>query len=254
MSLNGRVFVTPDEVHKLKEATIGVICKGKCGGTGSLVSKNVIADCECLTEFRLRLDYLCAGIPKKYWNFTFDDLLPAFTKANTLALKLITNYIQRISEMISNGVGLYIQGKSGLAKSALASCILKEAKILGCDCYCIRMSQLTKLVFESLEDPDKRNMLKWLKDDVQLLVIDEIDKDYRVQNIDGFAGNQINEFFGDVYNSQKALIVTSNLAKKDLSKVHALNVVDRLSELVDVVLVGESYRNQGDALKKIMEE
>jgi DNA replication protein DnaC len=254
MSVNGRVFVTSDDIRKIKEATIGVVCKNKCGGTGSIVSKNVIRDCECLLEFQAQLAYLCAGIPKKYWNFTFDDLLPAFQKSNTIALKIISNYFERIPEMIFDGVGLYIQGKSGLAKSALASLILKEAKLLTYDCYCIRMSQLTKLVFESLNDPDKRDMLKWLKDDVQLLVIDEIDKDYRIQSTDGFAGNQINEFFGDVYNSKKALIVTSNLSKKDLSKVHALNVVDRLSELVDVVLVGESYRNQEDALKKIIGE
>ena len=156
--------------------------------------------------------------------------------------------------MIDQGVGLYLQGKSGLAKSALAFYMLREAQLQDYECYCIRMSQLTKTVFESLEDPSKREFLRWLKSGVQLLCIDEIDKDYKISSTDGFAGNQINEFFGDIYNSRKAIIVTSNLSKKDLLTVHAPNVVDRLSELADVVFVGESYRKPDAAITKILSE
>jgi DNA replication protein DnaC len=254
MPHSARMFVTPDDVKRLKDQVIGKLCAGKCEGTGTLLFDKVFHDCDCLIEFRKQLEFACASIPRKYWNFTLQDLLPAFCTSNEIALKLVEGYIHKIGDMVEQGVGLYIQGKSGLAKSAIASYILKEAQLKGYECYCIRMSQLTKTIFESLDEVEKRSLLKWIKDSVQLLLIDEVDKDYRVQNVEGFAGNQINEFFGDIYNSRKALIVTSNLSKKDLSKVHALNVVDRLSELADIVLVGDSYRKPNDALEKILGE
>ena len=253
MSHSGRIFVSSEEIKRLKDQVIGKICGGKCE-QGALLVNKVFQDCECLIEFKKQFKFVCASIPRKYWNFTLDDLLPAFVSSNNDALSLVKGYLEKVEEMVEQGVGLYIQGKSGLAKSAIASYILKEAQLKGYECYCIRMSQLTKTVFESLDEPEKRDLLKWMKDRVQLLLIDEIDKDYKVQNVEGFAGNQINEFFGDVYNSRKALIVTSNLSKKDLSKVHALNVVDRLSELADIVLVGESYRKPNAAFEKILGE
>jgi DNA replication protein DnaC len=255
MSHSGRIFVTSDDVKRLKDQIIGKFCGGKCEKRdGAVLVNRVFQDCECLIEFRKQHRFMCAGIPKKYWDFTLDDLLPTFHSSNEVALQLVQRYVEKVGEMIDSGVGLYIQGKSGLAKSAIASYILKEAQLKDYECYCIRMSQLTKTIFESLDEYDKRDLLKWIKDSVQLLLIDEVDKDYKVQNVEGFAGNQINEFFGDIYNSRKALIVTSNLSKQDLSKVHALNVVDRLSELADIVLVGESYRKPDAAFEKILGE
>jgi DNA replication protein DnaC len=194
-----------------------------------------------------------AGVSKKYWEFEIEHLLDKYRQQNSKALSILQKYMEKIETMTAEGVGLYIQGTAGLAKSALGSLILRQALQKGIECYCIRMSQLTKLLFDALKDEESRNKLTWLYTDVQLLMVDEIEKDYKMSDTTTFSGTQVNEFFGEIYNRQKSLIVTSGNPKKGLRNIHADNVIDRLEELVDVHLIGESYRKQSESLKKILD-
>jgi DNA replication protein DnaC len=115
------------------------------------------------------------------------------------------------------------------------------------------MSHLTKLVFESIKDPLAKDKLEWLKRDVKLLVVDEIEKDYKISDGQSFSGVNISDIFDEFYETKKCLIVTSNVPKEELDKVHSKNVVDRLRELVDIPLVGESYRGTVDKRAIILE-
>lgn len=252
--MTGREFLTSEEITATRLQTIGKICNNSCEGSGAILSNGTFLDCSCVKEFHRRISYLSSGIPKKYWEFTPEDLLEKFVSANKIPLEIVYRYISQIPEMVSQGIGMFIQGKSGLAKSALGYYILKEALKHNVECFAIRMSELTHLIFDSLKNEESRDKLRWIRLDVGLLLIDEIDKDYKISDSSTFSGTQVNEFFGDIYNQQKSVLVTSNLSKKDLSRVHALNVVDRLSELVDIVFVGESYRKPEAALCKILGE
>ena len=92
MSHSGRMFISPDEVKRLKDQVVGKICGGKCE-QGALLINKVFQDCECLIEFKKQFKFVCASIPRKYWNFTLDDLLPAFVSSNDTALSLVQGYI-----------------------------------------------------------------------------------------------------------------------------------------------------------------
>ena len=245
-------FLTKDDSSSTRKACIGVVCKNICDETGTTFDGNVFSNCICVDEFNKRVQLIGAGIPRRYWKFSFDDLLSKFKERNTRSLNLLIEYCNCIKIMVEGGSGLYIQGREGLAKSALAFFILRNALAEGLICYSIRMSQITKLIFESLSSSEKKEQLDWIRNEVQLLFIDEIEKDYKISDPTSFSGTHVSEFFGDIYDRQIAIIVTSNVPRKELTKVQSISVVDRLSELVEVTLLGDSFRSQNAALEKIV--
>ncbi len=246
-------LITKDQVDELKKSLFGKVCSNRCNGEGNYLENGTFVECTCNKEFQWRVKLIKANISEKYWDFTFRNLLKKFLDDNEFALLIIKKYCENIEKMIEEGIGLFIQGPKGLAKTALSSYILKEALKKDFSVYSIRMSHLTKLLIESFKDSSKAELLKWIKEEVKLLLIDEIEKDFRVGEINSFTGTHINEFFDDIYNKKKSLLVTSNITKAKLKTVHAENVVDRFEELGDVILIGESYRRQSDVLQKIME-
>jgi len=254
MTFNKQFFLsTPEEIQNLKLSIIGQYCKGKCEGKGALLEGGIFIDCECEKEFERRLRLVHSNIPKKYWDFNLTNLASEYSKNNKIPLKIIQNYISKLEEMVEKGIGLYIQGSHGLAKTALSYYILKEGIQKDIVCYAISMSQLTKLLFD-IRSEDSRSRVDWIKNDVDLLVIEEIEKEYNVEQSTTFLGSLVNDFFRVLYDNKKALIINSNLSKQALkeSKVHASNVTDRFEELVDIILVGNSYRKQDESLKQIL--
>jgi DNA replication protein DnaC len=249
--------ITKEQVQELRESTIGIFCDNKCKGTGVIVEKQSkgvrFNDCACVKEFVWKSKLLSSNIPQKHWDFSFRALLKKFIEENNGSLALIKGYIDQIDKMIKEGVGLYIQGTYGLAKTALSSYIGKEFLKKDRNVYFIRMSQLTKLLFDSITIIEAKQKLNYIRKDVVLLIVDEIEKDYKIDDVKSFSGVYISDIFDDFYESKKCLIVTSNIMKSELSKVHSNNVVDRLQELVDIPLVGESYRGKVDKRSLILE-
>lgn len=244
-------FLTSQDVTNLL-AECELLCNHSCKSQGFFLEKNVIKDCICRIEFKRRVKLIAANIPKKHQDFSFEVLSTKFQADNFRALEIMTKYRDKIDSMIEKGIGLYIQGQVGLAKSALSYSILQYAAERGIVCYATRMSKITYLTFQALSDSSARDQMEWILNDVKLLFIDEIEKDFKVGNTQEFSGTRVNEFFSSLYDSKKSLIITSNLPKNDLRQVHADNVVDRFQELADVILVGESFRKANTAIKEIL--
>jgi DNA replication protein DnaC len=245
-------IITKERVEAIKTSILGKFCNGVCNSTGVIFDGESFQDCTCVKEFNRVIKLSKAGIPKKHWEFDLRNLTSPFVEENKVSLGILKMYCKKIIKMTDEGVGIFLQGESGLAKSALAYYILKEAIKQNILCYSIRMSHLSELLVNSLRNENDLDVVNWLKNDVKLLLIDEIEKDYKIDNPNSFMGSQVNTFFSDIYDMQKSLIVTSNIPKKNLKQVHASNVADRLHELVDVILVGESYRKPGEFLNRIM--
>lgn len=254
MTLHRQSFlITPEEVTEIKESTLGKSCKNKCMGKGTFLKEGQFVNCTCVEDFEKRLRLIQANIPKKYWDFDFRNLKKEYSESNKIPLKIIKSYTEKIREMVDKGIGLYIQGTHGLAKTALSYYILKEAIKQDMICYSISMSQLTKIFYDIRLDECKER-IEWIKKHVELLVIEEIEKDYNIEQSTSYIGSSVNDFFRSLYDSKKSLIINSNMSKKALreSKIHASNIVDRFEELVDIVLTGNSFRNQNENLKQII--
>lgn len=242
-----------DDIEILKNTIIGKVCNNTCSGKGAILKDGAFIDCICVEDFKRKVKFSQAGIPKKYWDFDLRNLTKEFMDSNKISLNILKKYSSKIKEMTENGVGLYIQGDFGLAKTALSYYVLKEGLKSNLICYAISMSHLTKILY-NISAEENMEKIERIKSKVNLLVIEEIEKDYNIDKSTSYLGSLVNDFFRALYDNKKSIIINSNLSKKALrdAEIHASNLVDRFEELVDVILVGKSFRKQNENLKLII--
>lgn len=248
--MNHQILLMDKEVvQEIRDVTLGILCGNVCNGAGSMVVDGYISNCMCLVEFTRRTRYVSAGIPEKYWEFTYDNLLPEFKDTNKEILQILKMYGIKLHEMVLAGHGLYIQGASGLAKSALSALTAKDAVSKGIVTYFTSMSQLTKLIMGANTSETDKLKLKWLVKRVKLLIVDEIDKDHNISNAQAYAGSHVNDFFRTMYEKKRTMIITSNVPRDELvkSNIQSGNLVDRFEELLPITITGKSFRQPPSA-------
>lgn len=219
---------------------------------GIVVTQGRLVDCECIEEFRSLRKLTEANIPRRYWEFDLKYLTKKFTEGNQQSIGVIKLYKDNIDTNIAQGNWLYIQGESGLAKSAMASMLLRLAIQRGHRGYMVRLSQLTEIPFLSYDHAEYRELLEFLRNDAELIVVEEMDKDYGVKDSSSAAGSKIAEFFGNWYDRKASVIMTSNIPKTSLVTIHSPSVVDRVNEAIDIILVGDSFRSHTETEKRLI--
>jgi len=220
----------------------------KCNGTRVVLRKTsngiVFDDCSCVAqdawEYKLKL----SNVPEKYRNFKLHDLSDDFLDENEEFINIVLDYMEHLPTRIKEGKGLFFQSDPGLAKSSLAALIVKRALEFNFTCYMGRMSRYISFKFEALRNPEIKDFIDKLVLDVDLLVIEEIEKVYMVGDADAMTEILVSEFFGELYDNKKPLIITSNLPRGDLGKLPS-HLLDRFDEMItDIVFVGESFRKK----------
>ena len=249
-------WVSEQEVARLREQLIGKFCDNRCQGAGAFVEYRDgmahIIDCSCAKEFIRIIRLMDAGISRRYWDFSIDDLTPTFVEENAVAVAIVRRYINNISTAIGEGVGIYFCGGKGVAKTALSCLILRAALDAGLKGCMLPVSQLTALIRDAIDSREKKERLEWIRDEAQIIFIDEIDKDFISGDTSSFTGTYVNDFFRHTYDRMATLIVTSNIDRNRLVGKQASNVVDRLNELIEIPLVGTSFRTSTKAEKVIL--
>jgi len=246
-----RIWLKPDVVNGIRSEIIGHNCK--CDGSGGIFKDGSIQDCICMKKFKWTIKMLNAGIPKRYWEFDLKkDLTKKFKEENEKSVKILTRYGEDVKLMIQQGVGLYIEGAKGIAKSASAYWILKEALKHDIICYATRMSTISDLLRGTIDNKDSEDIISWMEEKVELLMIDEIEKDNKASDLKSMTGTWVNEFFSNLYNRNVSLLIVSNVSSKLLEGSQAQNIVDRFKELIQVVMIGDSYRSATKAEKLLL--
>lgn len=235
-------YVTDSAVSLLASSLIGKICSNRCNGTGAYIEDGRFKDCACVTEFKWRVRLIGANIPRISWDWTLDKVLPAWKKKNVFGLQIIRRYIDNLDEVAKIGGGLFIQGASGTGKSIIASIILQEVLKKDYTGYYITMSDLTRLVVDSMFKEEEQERFLWIKNKAKFLVIDELDKMLALKDKERASNIYLSDLFTYLYDRAVCLIAVSDVPKRNLHNVYAENIRDKFSSLVDVVLHGESFR------------
>ena len=220
------------------------LCSGKRVLPKVVATGIIFEDCPCVAKDSWTYKLDMSNVAEKYRDFEISQLSAQFRKDNKDDLNLVFEYINDLAVNIKGGRGLFFQSDPGLAKSSLAVYIVKKAISLGFSCYTGRMSRYMSLKFSALRDPDAKELVDRLIYDTNLLVVEEIEKVFMSGNNDAMTEILVSEFFGELYDQKKALIVTSNLPRKGLGKLPS-HILDRFDEMItDIVFVGESFRHK----------
>lgn len=213
------------------------ICRGKGFSVKVENEERIFEDCECVKKIRTRLAYIEANIPLRHISWNMDQLTEEFRKTNATPLGHIEEYIKNLEENIDKGNSFWLSSAPGQAKSSIIGHLVKTAVDQGHRCYFGRASELHSKKFDALSDPAARRFIDFIVDEVDLLVIEEIDKIYLKDDL-SMNNKLFFDLISDLYDSNKALIITSNEMKSAVLKRFPNFIADRFGEVNNYFFAG----------------
>jgi DNA replication protein DnaC len=223
---------------------------GVCDGSGWILGpEDVARPCEC-REQRLkrgRVRGIASVIPPRYRGVSFDrppvsDMARDFQARG--AVEEIRRYIDSLGENLAAGTGVWLYGNAGTGKTTLAMLVSKMALETG---HSVAIYSLPKLLarirrtFES--EPGGDSYLSFFErlTSVDLLHIDDLGAEKRSD----WVLEQLYALVNERYESQRSILVTTNLDEPELKEQIGHRTVSRLVEMCGgymIPLHGEDRR------------
>ena len=220
---------------------------GICDGSGFVIDEaaNAAADCRCRAGriASARTSVLAGRIPRRYEGVSFDRP-PVSDIARTAPDQIasVRRYVQRISENLDGGRGLWLQGDVGTGKTTLAMLVSKAALAGGRSVAIYSLPRLLNLLREAMDSEEgKLDFLDRLTD-VDLLHIDDLGAEYRTD----WVLEQLYSIVNARYEAKRAIVATTNLMPDELSERLGARTVSRLVEICGdlIPLFGADMRRE----------
>ena len=232
-----------EEIQKRRASILGVVCGNSCHGNGNILVPGIGFEvCSCMKQYKREARYLHAGIPPKYWDFTFDELVPEFCAQNARTLDIIKAFINTVDIQVRNNQGFFLYGERGLAKTGLCCLVLKAAIDRDLKAAFVDVPAFMGRYYNTFGNSAERdvllNDLAWLKNETDIMVVDSVDNLYqRSDKSTTWGGHQLTEFYNTVvYNTKKSVLLTSNISQEKLYTKLPMDIEDRISELAELRL------------------
>jgi DNA replication protein DnaC len=218
---------------------------GVCDGSGFLIDEetNTATDCECRAGriAAARTRHLEGRIPRRYRGVSFER--PPISDLARVApeqIQKVRRYTRDIDAGLDAGRGLWIVGDVGTGKTSLAMLVSKTAIDTGRSVAIYSLPRLLNLLRESLESPGGLIDLLDRLAAVDLLHIDDLG----AENQTDWVLEQLYSIVNSRYESERAIVTTSNLMPEELSERLGARTVSRLEEICGepIPLFGEDRR------------
>ena len=220
---------------------------GLCDGSGFLVDEatNTASDCGCRAGriATARTRSLAGRIPRRYQGVSFER--PPVSDIARIApdqIQSVRRYVRDISKNLDTGKGLWIQGDVGTGKTTLAMLVSKAALDAGRSVAIYSLPRLLNLLRESMDsEQGKLDFLDRLTA-VDLLHIDDLGAENRTD----WVLEQLYSIVNARYESERAIVATTNLMPDELSERLGSRTVSRLVEICGdlIPLFGEDKRRE----------
>ncbi len=205
---------------------------GRCDGSGFLIDEasNTARDCECRAAriAGARTRSLKGRIPSRYRGVSFERP-PVSDIARTAPdqVRAIRRYAKGIDENLGCGRGLWIQGDVGTGKTTLAMLVSKAALDAGHSVAIYSLPRLLNLLRESMGS--EGGMLDFMDrlGAVDLLHIDDLG----AENQTDWVLEQLYSIVNARYESERAIVATTNLMPDELDERLGPRTVSRLVEI-----------------------
>jgi DNA replication protein DnaC len=218
---------------------------GICDGSGFLIDEqtNTASDCDCRAAriAAARTRSLEGRIPRRYRGVSFDR--PPISDLARVApeqIQKVRRYTRSIDQGLDAGRGLWMVGDVGTGKTSLAMLVSKTAIDAGRSVAIYSLPRLLNLLRESLDSPGGLIDLLDRLAAVDLLHVDDLG----AENQTDWVLEQLYSIVNARYESERAIITTSNLMPEELSERLGARTVSRLEEICGepIPLFGEDRR------------
>lgn len=197
------MFQKMDEIL-LRELKAKVDKCPKCSGTNLA--------CTCYQEYYHGLAKIRANIPVKYRDFTLSHIdHPESQKL----VKRVTKYMENLQKHRKKGIGLYLYGNPGTAKTVLGCIVLMNALRRKYTCYFTNADHYLELSVTRKDDAEAREIVKQLSN-TDFLLIDDLGREYRDKG--GFVESHLDELLRNRADNLLPTLITTNKKQDDLAQ------------------------------------
>lgn len=187
--------------------------------------------------------YSVAGIPKRYYDMSFEYLKQygTFPKENAEAYRIVNEYRKNIEQNLSAGKGLILRGPAGTGKTSLGVCLLKEALAIGKGCLMISMPNLLDNML-TLSKGDSVAFMSYKQKlrNIPLLLLDDFGAEYSKSE---WVAAKVESIIIDRYNRMRPIILTTNYSDGWTKDHYSQRIYDRLrGEYQEAIFMGASHR------------
>jgi DNA replication protein DnaC len=221
---------------------------GTCDGTGWIDGPdNVARSCQCRDRrvAKARARGVESVIPRKYRGVSFDR--PPVSDLSPAAVDAIRTYVDELAENLRVGRGVWLMGDVGTGKTTLAMLVSRLALEAG---YTVAIYSLPRLLSRIRRTYDaeagEQSYLEFFErlTSVDLLHLDDLG----AEKSSDWVLEQLYAIVNDRYETQRSIVVTTNLQEPELREQIGERTVSRLAEICDqyvIPLYGADLRITG---------
>jgi DNA replication protein DnaC len=231
------------------EGNVARICPfGTCDGTGWIEGpENVVRSCECRERrvAKARARGVESVIPPKYRGVSFDR--PPVSDLSPAAVETIRTFVDDISENLRLGRGIWLMGDVGTGKTTLAMLVSRLALEAGHTVAIYSLPRLLSRIRRTYDaEAGEQSYLEFFErlTSVDLLHLDDLG----AEKSSDWVLEQLYAIVNDRYETQRSIVVTTNLQEPELREQIGERTVSRLAEICDqyvIPLYGADLRMTG---------
>lgn len=178
-----------------------------------------------------------SGLGKRFRKRTFENTI--INSSNRQAVAAAQAFAKLFPDVQK---GLLFMGPVGVGKTHLAAAIANE---LINSLYTVMFGNITDIItmikssYGSQSELDETQILKTITEDIDLLIIDDLGKEYATENTKMLLYQIVNR----LYENEKSVIVTTNLTSDALVEKYeerGMAIVSRLTEMCQPVMMEDS--------------
>jgi DNA replication protein DnaC len=222
---------------------------GVCDGSGWILGpEDVARPCECRDRriARRRARGVASAIPRKYRTVSFDappvsDM--ARDPARAPVFRTVKEFVAAIDERLAQGQGLWLMGDVGTGKTTLAMLVSKAAVEAGNTVAIYSLPRLLSRIRRTYDaEAGEQSYLEFFErlTEVDLLHIDDLGAEKRSD----WVLEQLYAIVNERYETQRSVVVTTNLSQEKLEQQIGSRTVSRLVEICNdpLPLFGQDMR------------
>jgi DNA replication protein DnaC len=221
---------------------------GACDGSGWILGpEDVARPCECRDRrvSRARSRGVSSVIPAKYRGLSFER--PPVTDLDATVVGAVRAFVDELDDNLEAGRGLWLMGDVGTGKTSLAMLISKAALERGYSVAIYSLPRLLARIRRTYDaDAGEQSYLEFFErlTAVDLLHLDDLGVEKRTD----WVLEQLYALVDERYESQRSVLVTTNLDQAKLEEQIGARTVSRLVEICGdpLPLFGDDLRYRVD--------
>jgi DNA replication protein DnaC len=221
---------------------------GICDGTGWILGpEDVARPCECRERrvARARSRGVASVIPAKYRGVSFDR--PPISQLDAPVVRAVRDFVADLEDNLAAGRGLWLMGDVGTGKTSLAMLVSKAALEIGRSVAIYSLPKLLARVRRTYDaELGEQSYLEFFErlTSVDLLHVDDLGAEKKSD----WVLEQLYALVNERYESQRSIVVTTNLDEVALREQIGARTVSRLVEMCSermVPMYGNDMRMLG---------